>query len=168
MYLLCPLFILLRPAGFPYLCIVMLPHSIFRRFVSLLLAALVLTASLGLTVQRLTCRMSGRSTVAVTVTGRTVLRGCMGETAPARPTAKDNCCTFSSHLHQLSTPAHELAAKILMPPAPLLATLASAQLWPVYVASEATKAQAPLWFAADTSPPLGGRGLLTFVCKLEV
>ena len=141
-----------------------------RRLVSLLLAVVVLTASVGLTVQRLTCRMSGRSTVAVTVTGRVALRGCMGETAtePATPTATDHCCDFSSHLHKLSAPAHELAAKIPMPAAPLLATLHPVRQWPAGVPKEAPMSLAPRWFAADSSPPLGGRGLLAFVCKLEV
>ncbi|MBH8559832.1 hypothetical protein [Hymenobacter negativus] len=147
----------------------MRPHSLFRRFVSVLLAVLVLITSVGLTVQRLTCRMSGRSTVAISVAGRAELRGCMGELAPATPKAADGCCDFSKHEHKLSSPAHELAAKILVPTPALLATV-HALSWPVSKATAfSLAAAAPRWFAADASPPpLGGRALLAFVCTLEV
>jgi hypothetical protein len=62
-------------------------YSLFRRFVSLMLAVLVLTASVGLTVQRHTCRMSGRSKVDVTVPGRAPLRGCNNELVKAKTSA---------------------------------------------------------------------------------
>jgi hypothetical protein len=140
----------------------------FRRFLCLLLAALVLTTSVGLTVQRLTCRMSGRSTVAVSVAGHADLRGCTGEAAPATPTAKDNCCDFSKQLHKLSSPVHELTAKIIAP-APLLAVLPRKNAWRALAPAASAVASAPRWFAADASPPpRGGRGLLVFVGKLEV
>ena len=146
----------------------MRPHSLFRRFVSVLLAVLVLITSVGLTVQRLTCRMSGQSTVAVSVAGRAELRGCMGELAPANPKASDGCCDFSKHEHKLSSPVHELAAKILVPVPAMLATLPSIG-WPVPKAAVASLAAGPRWFAADASPPpLGGRALLAFACTLEV
>ncbi|GAB3727993.1 hypothetical protein GCM10027594_10090 [Hymenobacter agri] len=147
----------------------MRPHSRFRRLVSLLLAVLVLITSVGLTVQRLTCRMSGTSTVAVSVGGHTKLRGCLGELAPTTPQAKDGCCDFSKQEHKLSSPAHELAAKILVPVPTLVATL-PANGWPASGAVTASAVAAgPRWFAADASPPpLGGRALLTFVCTLEV
>lgn len=148
--------------------VAMRPHSQFRRFVSLLLAVLVLTTSVGLTVQRLTCRMSGRSTVALSVAGRADLRGCTGELAPATPAAKDNCCDFSKQVHKLTLPTHELASKILVPP-PLLAVDVPALTWPRLAATAEPKGGGPRWFAADSSPPpLGGRGLLTFVCTLVV
>ena len=153
----------------PYLCTTMHPHSLSRRLVSVLLAVLVLITSVGLTVQRLTCRMSGQSTVAVSVAGRADLRGCMGELAPATPKASDGCCDFSKHEHKLSSPAHELAAKILVPVPTLLVALPLLG-WPVTPADEASPASAgPRWFAADASPPpLGGRALLAFACMLEV
>ena len=136
-------------------------HSRFRRFVSLLLAVLVLTASVGLTVQRLTCRMSGRSTVTVAVAGAAGAdpAGCPGASAPTTLAAEGTCCDFSKQLHKLSVPAAELAAKTL-PPAPLLVALAATALhWPA----------APTAFAADTSPPpRGGRTLLAFACTLVV
>lgn len=90
-------------------------YSLFRRFVGLMLAVLVLTASVGLRVQRHTCRMSGRSKVDVTVPGRAPRRGCNNEPVKAKTVAKDNCCDTSSLLHKLSGPAHEPAAKLLAP-----------------------------------------------------
>ncbi len=133
-----------------------------------MLAVLVLTASVGLTVQRLTCRMSGRSTVAVSVAGRAELRGCAGELAPTNPTAKDNCCDFTKQLHKLSVPAHEQATKVLVP-TPLLAVEAEAINWPDVAAVALPSAGGPRWFSADSSPPpLGGRELLAFVCTLVV
>jgi hypothetical protein len=147
----------------------MRPHSLSRRLVSVLLAVLVLITSVGLTVQRLTCRMSGQSTVAVSVAGRAELRGCEGELVPATPKAKDGCCDFSKQEHKLSSPAHGLAAKT---PVPVLALLAIAPAlgWPVATVTEASLARTgPRWFAADASPPpLGGRALLAFACTLEV
>ncbi|MFC6225182.1 hypothetical protein ACFP2F_18185 [Hymenobacter artigasi] len=139
------------------------------RLASVLLAVLVLITSVGLTVQRLTCRMSGRSMVAVSVAGRDELRGCLGEVAPTPPIVKDGCCDFSKHEHKLSSPVHELAAKILVP-APALAGIVPPLGGPVAPAAGAARANAgPRWFAADTSPPpLGGRALLAFACTLEV
>ena len=147
----------------------MRPHSRFRRLVSLLLAILVLITSVGLTVQRLTCRMSGRSTVAVSVASRAELRGCLGELAPATSKAADGCCDLSKHEHKLSSPAHELAAKILVPVPAMVAVMPLLD-WPVpQAAAAAEAATGPRWFAADTSPPpLGGRALLAFACTLEV
>ncbi|WP_046246956.1 hypothetical protein [Hymenobacter terrenus] len=143
-------------------------HSYFRRLVSLLLAVLVLTASVGLSVQRHTCRISGRSKVEVSVPGQMALRGCNGQLAPPRPVVKDNCCDFSSHLHKLSAPAHELGAKILMP-LPLLAAWLPEMPWPTAPLVMAVEVQGPRWFAADSSPPpRGGRELLAFVCTLVV
>jgi hypothetical protein len=146
----------------------MRPHSLSRRLFSLLLAVLVLTSSVGLTVQRHTCRISGRSKVEVSVPGELALRGCDGQLAPTVPVVKDNCCDFSSHVHKLSAPAHELAAKVLVP-APLLAVLVPEMTWPLALPAQALTAAGPRWFAADSSPPLrSGRELLAFVCTLVV
>ena len=147
----------------------MRPHSRFRRLVSVLLAVLVLITSVGLTVQRLTCRMSGQRTVAVSVAGHTELRGCMGELAPATPKAADGCCDFSKQEHKLSSPAHELAAKVLVP-VPTMLAVVPPLAWPTPAAAAAWPAAGgPRWFAADASPPpRGGRALLAFACTLEV
>ena len=157
----------LPPVGLIFVVIMPL-HSPFRRFVSLWLAVLVLTASVGLTVQRLTCRMSGRSTVQLAVPGQAALHGCGGQLAPTQPEAKDNCCDFSSHVHKLTAPAHELAAKVLLP-GPLLAVWLPAPGWRVARPAAGLAMQAPRWFAADASPPpLGGRELLARVGALIV
>ncbi|MDB5236295.1 MAG: hypothetical protein JWR44_3288 [Hymenobacter sp.] len=147
----------------------MAPYSLFRRFVSLLLAVLVLTASVGLTVQRHTCRITGRSKVGMSVTGQANQLGCGSQLAPVAPSAKDNCCDFSSHLHKLSVPAHQLAGKVLVPSPPLLAIWMAPMVWSMKLVVPAVVAAAPQWFAADSSPPpLGGRVLLAFVCTLVV
>lgn len=143
--------------------------SAFRRLVSLLLAVLVLAASVGLTVQRHTCRLSGRSQVAVAVPGQWALGGCAGQLAPLRPVVKDNCCDFSSHVHKLSASAQELGTNVLIP-APMLAAWLPEATWAIAApAVLQDAARAPRWFAADSSPPLrGGRELLAFVCALVV
>ena len=148
--------------------IVMFHYSLFRRLVSLLLAVLVVTVSVGFTVQRSTCRMSGRSTVEVLLAGQTAQRGCGGQPVLARPFLKDNCCDYSSHLHKLSAPAHELAAKVLVL-SPLLAIFTVAVAGPFVMAEDASMMGAPRWFAADSLfPPRAGRRLLAFICTLVV
>ena len=147
----------------------MRPYSLFRRSVSLLLAVLVLLTSVGFTVQRLTCRMSGLSRVAIAVAGQADLRGCLGDLAPAIPVAKDNCCDFSQQVHKLSVPSPELAAKILLS-APLPTAAGFSDLaWPVSPTVTLLTYDSPRWFAADSSPPpRSGRALLAFVCTLMV
>ena len=143
-------------------------YSLLRRVVSLLLSVLVLTSSVGLTVQRLTCRMSGRSVVSVAVAVQPAPRGCTGPIFAAQVKANDQCCDFSSHLHKLSAPAHELAAKVLVP-VPMLAAWVPALAWREVAAMPLFETGSPRLFAADSSPPpLGGRGLLAFVCTLVV
>ncbi|UOQ96232.1 hypothetical protein MUN81_13330 [Hymenobacter sp. 5317J-9] len=143
-------------------------HSRIRRSLCVVLAVLVLITSVGLTVQRLTCRMSGRSTVAVSMAGPAELRGCTADMAPAAPAAKDNCCDFSKQLHKLSSPAHELAAKILVP-TPQFAAVLPEHPRPLAGAFVARFSREPRWMAADASPPpKAGRTLLAFVCKLVV
>ncbi|MGI4885106.1 MAG: hypothetical protein ACRYFR_09125 [Janthinobacterium lividum] len=145
----------------------MQPRPLAHRIVSLWLAALVLTASVGLTVERHTCRFSGRSRAGLALLGPAP-RGCYGATAPLR--IKDNCCDFSSHLHKLTAPAHAHAFEQVPVPGPLLAAGLPALAWPsspVFGASGSTAG--PRWFAADASPPpRGGRALLSWVGKLVV
>ena len=145
------------------------PYSLFRRSVSLLLAVLVLLTSVGFTVQRLTCRMSGLSRVAIAVAGQADLRGCLGDLAPVIPVAKDNCCDFSQQVHKLSVPSPELAAKILLPVPLPMATGSSDLTWPVSSTVTLLTYDSPRWLAADSSPPpRSGRTLLAFVCTLIV
>lgn len=144
-------------------------HSFPRRLVSLLLALLVLTTSVGLTVQRHTYRISGRSKVELAVLGQVALRGCTGQLAPAQLITQENCCDFSSQLTKLSTPAHELAASVLVP-VPMVAAWQPAGItWPVPSQAKALQGDAPRWFAADSSPPARGRReLVAFACTLVV
>lgn len=143
-------------------------HSLFRRLVSLMLAVLVLTASVGLTVQRRACRISGRSKVDVTVLGRAPLQDCNKQLAPAAAVVKDNCCDTSSHVHKLSAPGLEHAAKVLVPVADFVAWVPES-MWPQRPAMGTLLDVCPRWFAADSSPPpLAGRALLAFVCTLTV
>ena len=89
----------------------------------------------------------------MSVVGRTELRGCMGELAPATTLVKDICCDFGKQQHKLSLPVHEIPA----------------MRWPAVLVPTGPTGSAPRWFTADASPPqLGGRGLLTFVCTLVV
>lgn len=147
----------------------MRPHSLFRRLVSMLLAMLLLITSVGFTVQRLNCSMSGRSTVTDSVAGRAGLRGCRGERAPAKPKALNNYCDFSEQEHGLSSPAHMLATKFLVSISSI-SVIVPPLNWPVAPAAMASLAESGhRWFTADApTPPLGGRALLNFACTLEV
>ena len=153
--------------GCTFACIMRRPLA--HRLLSLFLAVLVLTASVGLTVQQHTCRLSGRSKASVALLNPAAMRGCGGRLATTPPRIKDNCCDFSSHLHKLNAPAHELTmAKVLLPAMPAL--WLPLQSWPtVPQAPAATAVTGMRWYAADSSPPpLGGRGLLVRSGKLVV
>lgn len=145
----------------------MKPRSLTHRIVSLWLAVLVLTASVGLTVERHTCRFSGRSRANLALLGPAP-RGCYGAITP--PRLKDGCCDFSSHLHKLTAPAHAHAFEKVPVPGPLLAAWLPGAAWPQrLVSGAAVSAAGPRWFAADASPPPpGGRALLRWVGKLVV
>ena len=118
----------------------MRPHSLFRRLVSVLLAMLLLITSVGFSVQRLTYSMRGRSTVTDSVAGRAGLRGCRSERAPAKPKALNNCYDFSEQEHGLSSPAHELAAKIPVPVSSI-SVIVPPLNWPVAPAAMASLAE---------------------------
>lgn len=139
----------------------------------MLLALLVLTASVGLTVLRHTCRESGHMSADVIFS--TPRHGCPAP-ATAEPVAehshssqiKGACCDFSAHLHKLEVPSPELAWVKLLP-SPLLAPVWLPDTnWPT-VPLAAHVAQAAAWHAADSSPPArAGRVLLTFISVLVV
>lgn len=145
------------------------PRPFSHRLFSLLLALLVLAASVGLTVLRHTCRESGHTTADIIFTAPK--HGC----PPPKPTAnshssqiKGACCDFSAHLHKLEVPSPELTwAKLL--PSPLLAPVwLPTSCWPTAPAAPLV-AQAATWHAADSSPPpRAGRVLLSFISVLVV
>ncbi|MBC8083940.1 MAG: hypothetical protein H7Z21_12075, partial [Hymenobacter sp.] len=83
-----------------------------HRLLSTLLALLVLTASVGMTVQRHVCRQSGSRTASVVFT--TPRHRCPAPEPTANTRAhsgqkqlKAACCDFSAHLHKLDAPTPE-------------------------------------------------------------
>lgn len=144
------------------------------RLTSLWLALLVLTASVGLTVQQHTCRVSGQTQRAVVLTPRHACApaglaeaSCGKPAAPAKTTLKAACCEFSAHHHKVDASAHDLALGKIPVPA-LVAVLPAPPTWPQPVAASAAT-ETRLLHAADSSPPpRAGRALLTFVGVLIV
>ena len=145
------------------------------RLTSWWLALLVLTASVGLTVQQHTCHVSGKTQRAVVLTphhgcapkGMAAAAGCQRPAPLKKASVKAGCCEFSAHHHKVDASAHDLTlAKVPVPA--FVAVLPSAPVWPQPSAPEAV-AEARILHAADSSPPpLAGRALLTFVCVLVV
>ena len=125
-----------------------------HRLLSAFLALLVLTSSVGLTVQRHTCRQSGHTTAGLIFS--TPHHGCPPPRA-ASHRAKA----------QLETAASDVVATKLLP-APLPALLPQLGGW--LLPPRAVVLLAPTrWPADDASPPLrAGRRLLAFVCTLVV
>lgn len=144
------------------------------RLTSLWLALLVLTASVGLTVQQHTCHVSGQTQRAVVLTPHHGCApagqpeaGCRKPAAPAKATLKAGCCEFSAHHHKVDAPAHDLGLGKIPVPA-FVAVLPAPPVWPLPVAASAAT-ETRLLHAADSSPPpLAGRALLTFVGVLVV
>lgn len=147
-------------------------RPISHRFFSALLALLVLTASVGMTVQQHTCHLSGNRTASVVFT--TPQHRCPAPELSAAHQApsgqahfKAACCEFSAHLHKLNIPTAESTwAKLL--PSPLLVAWWPTPTWPV-LPPTLLVAQAEAWHAADGSPPLrAGRQLLSFIGVLVI
>ena len=143
-----------------------MPRPLSHRLLSLLLAGLVLAASVGLTVQRHTCRISGRSTTRLALPGMGAADGC----TLAAPQVRDGCCDVAAQVHKLSSKAgHVQLAKVLVPTPLLLALPPVAQRWaPVAGARATAGARGVRWFAADSSPPASGRAVLLRGSKLVV
>lgn len=140
-------------------------HRLFSGF----LALLVLTASVGLTVLRHTCRQSGHTSTAVIFQAphhRCANTGPV-EVPAAGAHVKSACCDFDAHFHKLDTSSPALAwLKSLVPD--LAASWLPTTAWPTLpLAAQHTPAMR--WYAADSSPPArAGRALLTFVCTLVI
>jgi len=131
---------------------------------SALLALLVLATSVGLTAERHRCRISGRSTVALSLPG---LAGHDDSYAPAKPgrpcgnqrsaSAKrraDGCCDISHLHHKLSAQSADagLAKWLPSPPHLLPPALLSAPMW-AGVAGAPLAAGVAVGTAANSSPP---------------
>lgn len=153
-----------------------LPYS--HRLVSALLALWVLATSVGLTAERHRCRISGRSTVALSLPG---LASHTDEAAaspakPGRPCGKrraDGCCDVSHLHHKLSAQSADagLAKWLPKPPQLLPPALLPAPLWADLVSSAPLAAGVAVGTAANSSPPgvpRAGRVLLTRHCTLVV
>lgn len=149
-------------------------RPLLHRLFSAWLALLVLTASVGLTVQQHTCSMSGKTQRAVVLTPRhacapapTDVAACRKPGAPAKASLRDGCCAFSAHHHKVDAAAHDFGlAKVAVPA--LLAVLPAPLIW-AQPAAAAVIAETGILHAADASPPpRAGRALLTFVCVLVV
>ena len=143
-------------------------RSALHRLLSAFLALLVLTSSVGLTVQRHTCRQSGHTTAGVIFS--TPRHGCpppQPGAHQARAALKSACCDFSAHLHKLDAAAADVVGGKLLP-APFVALL-PAPGWQRGAPVPARSAAAARWHAADSPPPpRSGRALLAFVCTLVV
>ena len=157
-------------AGCNFVIVRPLPH----RLLSAWLALLVLATSVGLTAERHRCRLSGRSTVVLSLPGFTPKQ----DTAPAgRPCGKrraSGCCDVSHAQHKLNaqTPAASLAKWQPAPPPALPPILPPALPWAgvTPLASYPVPAVA-VGYAANSSPPgqyRAGRVLLTLIHTLVV
>lgn len=147
-------------------------RPISHRLFSLLLALLVLTASVGMTVQQHTCQQSGSRTASIIFStpqhrcpAPKVTAGRHAHSSQAK--LKAACCDFSAHLHKLDAPTAGIVwAKLL--PSPFLAPCWSTPTWPALPSTLLIK-QADAWHAADSSPPLrAGRVLLSFIGVLVI
>jgi hypothetical protein len=145
---------------------------------SALLALLVLATSVGLTAERHRCRISGRSTVALSLPGLASHSddGSTGPAKPGRPCGKrraDGCCDVSHLHHKLSaqSAAGGIAKWLPEPPAHLPPALLPEPVWAGLPALSPLAASVAVGTAANSSPPgvpRAGRVLLTRHCTLVV
>ncbi|AYA36974.1 hypothetical protein D3Y59_07840 [Hymenobacter oligotrophus] len=151
-------------------------RSLFLRLTSLWLALLVLTSSVGLTVQQHTCFASGQTQRAVVLTPHHVCApkadvadaaSCNKPAPVAKAEVKDGCCDFSAHHHKVDTSAS--AGPLLKVVTPALLAVLPQPMWAPQAPAVAAVAPQLTWHAGDTSPPLrAGRALLAFKCTLNV
>lgn len=150
-----------------------LPHRLLSAF----LALLVLATSVGLTAERHRCRISGRSTVALSLPGFTPKEDAQPVNKKGRPCGKrrnDGCCDVSHLQHKLNaqTPAASLTKWLPAPPQLLPPALLPEPVWPGLLSMGTYPMPAvAVGYAANSSPPgqcWAGRVLLTFVGVLVV
>lgn len=148
-------------------------RPLLHRFLSGFMALLVLTTSVGLTVQSHTCRSSGRRSAAIIF--RAPQHKCppnyspvaASHRLPGKAELKKACCEFGAHFHKLEAASHNPdQAKLLTPPV-LLAWLPVSD-WGLFQPAR-LGTPAASWPASNSSPPLrAGRILLAFVCTWQV
>ena len=162
------------------------PLPYHHRFVSALLALLVLATSVGLTAERHRCRISGRSTVALSLPGLASHdddAATPSPTKPGRPCGNQRsasakrrtmgCCDVSHLHHKLSAQSADtgLAKWLPEPPAHLPPAMLPAPVWAGFAMSAPLAAGVAVGTAANSSPPgmpRAGRVLLTRHCTLVV
>jgi len=148
-----------------------LPH----RLLSALLALLVLATSVGLTAERHRCRISGRSTVALSLPGL-ASHSDEGTGKPGRPCAKrraSGCCDISHSQHKLNAQSATAGVTKWLPTPPQLLppALLPTPTWAGLPSAVPLAAAVAVGTAANSSPPgvpRAGRVLLTLVCTLVV
>jgi len=149
-----------------------------HRLLSALLALLVLATSVGLTAERHRCRISGRSTVALSLPGLASHDddAPAGPAKPGRPCGKrraDGCCDISHLHHKLNAQSQaDAPAKWLpSPPHVLPPALLPAPVWLGFDLAAPLAVSVAVGTAANSSPPgapRAGRVLLTRHCTLVV
>lgn len=148
-----------------------------HRLLSALLALLVLATSVGLTAERHRCRISGRSTVALSLPGlASHTEDDAPATKPGRPCGKkrtSGCCDISHLHHKLSAQSADagLAKWLPEPPQHLPPALVPTPLWAGCATSAPLAAGVAVGTAANSSPPgvaRAGRVLLARHCTLVV
>ena len=150
-----------------------LPH----RLLSALLALLVLATSVGLTAERHRCRISGRSTVTLSLPGlapASQAGAALGKTnRPCGKRRTSGCCDISHAQHKLNAQSAAAGTTKWLPDAPPLLppALLPAPVWAGLPVAAPLAASVAVGTAANSSPPgapRAGRVLLTLVCTLVV
>lgn len=154
------------------------PLPYHHRFLSALLALLVLATSVGLTAERHRCRISGRSTVALSLPSLAsrAAETTPGPSKPGRPCGKrrtSGCCDISHSQHKLNAQSAAAGFAKWLPDAPhaLPPALLPAPAWADWPTVAPPAAAVAVGTAANSSPPgapRAGRVLLTLVCTLVV
>ena len=149
-----------------------MPRPLPHRLLSALLALLVLATSVGLTAERHRCRISGRSTVTLSLPG--LGHADQDDAAAGKTKRRSNgCCDVSHSQHKLNAQSADHDAAKWLPDAPHLLppALLPAPVWAGLPAGALLAAAVAVGTAANSSPPgvpRAGRVLLTFVCTLVV
>ncbi|QKG51430.1 hypothetical protein [Hymenobacter sp. BRD67] len=152
------------------------PLPYCHRLLSAFLALLVLATSVGLTAERHRCRISGRSTVALSLPGQASHEAEALTSKPGRPCQKrraQGCCDVSHLHHKLSAQSADAGpGKWLPEPPPLLPpAVLPAPVWSARPTPAPLALAVAAGTAANASPPgvpRAGRTLLTLGCKLVV
>lgn len=153
-----------------------MPRPLPHRLLSALLALLVLATSVGLTAERHRCRISGRSTVTLSLPGLGHAdqdNTAAGKTKRPCKRRTSGCCDVSHSQHKLNAQSADHGPAKWLPDAPHLLppALLPALVWAGLPHGAPLAAAVAVGTAANSSPPgvpKAGRVLLTFVCTLVV